>query len=265
MSAPPAPDVQNERRLFLLTELIKEKNLQHTIQIPTSAQEQKYLLRSLFNIRMPKPVSKQFLETQDAYLKEAIARNGITDFSSLKEVLPGIYLWKGDISTLRCDAIVNAANSQMLGCFAPCHTCIDNCIHTYSGIQLREACAAIMNKQKHEEPTGQAKITPAFNLPCKYVLHTVGPIIEDLPTAEDKRLLASCYQSCLDLCLQNNITSVAFCCISTGEFHYPKEEAADIAIETVKNFLSRSGSQLKVIFNVFSDDNFEIYSERLKK
>lgn len=173
-------------------------------------------------------------------------------------------MWQGDITTLRCDAIVNAANSGMTGCYVPNHRCIDNAIHTYAGVQLRTACAKIMKKQGHEEPTGQAKITPAFNLPCDYVLHTVGPIITGRVTQEDRDLLASCYRSCLELAAEYQLESVAFCCISTGEFHFPNALAAEIAVETVKAFLSRETSVKKVIFNVFKDMNKEIYTRLLR-
>lgn len=190
---------QEERRLYLIKELLHEQPGYVNMEIPMDEQEQKNLLRSLFNVRMPKPVAPTFLEVQDTYLKEETRKKGITDLTGLTPVKEGIYLWKGDITTLRCDAIVNAANSQMLGCFCPCHGCIDNAIHTFSGIQLRAACADLIEKQGHEEETGTAKITPAYNLPCKYVLHTVGPIVRGWLTKKDKDLLASCYRACLEL------------------------------------------------------------------
>ena len=191
---------------------------------------------------------------------------GITDADSLTPcpVSSRIVLWQGDITTLRCDAIVNAANSQLLGCFQPCHSCIDNIIHTMSGVQLRLACHGIMQKQGHEEPTGQAKITPGFNLPAKYVLHTVGPIIDDEVTPEAEALLASCYLSCLELAEQHNLHSVAFCCISTGVFRFPPDLAAEIAIRTVKEFLQKETGIQRVIFNVFKDSDLEIYQRLLK-
>lgn len=169
----------------------------------------------------------------------------------------------GDITTLQCDAIVNAANAQLLGCFCPCHGCIDNAIHTFSGVWLRAACADIMKKQRHEEETGQAKITPAFNLPCKFVLHTVGPIVQGRLTENDKELLASCYRSCLTLAEQNSIKSIAFCCISTGEFHFPNDKAAEIAIQTVKEYKRQTKSEIEVIFNVFKDLDYGIYKKLL--
>ena len=212
---------QSERRLFLIKELINEQPQYQSMGIPASPQEQKNLLRSLFNIRMPNPIGDEFLRVQDEYLQIETAQKGITDIDDLTPLRDNLYLWQGDITTLRCGAIVNAANSQMLGCFCPCHGCIDNAIHTYSGIQLRAACADLMKKQGHEEETGKAKITPAYNLPCKCVLHTVGPIVRGGLAGKDEELLASCYRSCLELAEENEVESLAFCCISTGEFHFP--------------------------------------------
>ena len=254
---------QKERRLYLIRELLREQPEYSNTQIPANEQEQRNLLRSLFNIRMPQLVSEAFLEVQDAYVQERAKEKGITDSSDLTPAQDGLYLWKGDITTLRCDAIVNAANSQMLGCFCPCHGCIDNAIHTFSGVQLRSACAELMRQQGHEEQTGSAKITPAYNLPCKYVLHTVGPIIRGRVTKKDKDLLAACYRSCLNLAEQNGVRSIAFCCISTGEFHFPNREAAEIAVETVQKYRKESGSQIKVIFNVFKEIDYNIYRELL--
>ena len=177
---------------------------------------------------------------------------------------PGLYLWRGDITALRCDAIVNAANSGMTGCYVPNHRCIDNCIHTFAGVQLRLYCEEMMEAQGHAEPTGQAKITPAYNLPCRYVLHTVGPIVGGRLTETHCRQLADCYRSCLSLAAENELKSVAFCCISTGEFHFPNEKAAEIAVATVKEFLAQNKTSVeKVIFNVFKDRDREIYEELL--
>ena len=250
---------QNERRIFLIKELLREQPRYFNLKIPADEQEQRSLLRSLFNIRMPMPASKEFLAVQDDYLQEETKHKGITEISDLKPIADGLYLWKGDITTLRCDGIVNAANSQMLGCFAPCHGCIDNAIHTYAGVQLRLACAELMEQQGHEEETGKAKITPAFNLPCRYVLHTVGPIIQGWLTKKDRELLASCYRSCLELAEKNNLRNIAFCCISTGEFHFPNDKAAQIAIQTVKAYKAETHSQIEVIFNVFKETDFNIY------
>mgnify|MGYP004524758729 FL=1 len=188
---------------------------------------------------------------------------GVTDISALTPIQPDIYLWQGDITTLKCDAIVNAANNQMLGCFCPNHGCIDNAIHTFAGVQLRLDCAELMKKQGHEEPTGQAKITPAYNLPCRFVIHTVGPIVYGRLTDKDCELLRSCYRSCLKVADENSLKSIAFCCISTGEFHFPNERAAEIAIDTVKKYKAETQSEIKVIFNVFKDTDYKIYRELL--
>lgn len=255
---------QSERRKYLIAALLKEQPQYSEIEIPSSEQEQKILLRSLFNIRMPLPVNNEFLTIQDTYLQEEVRQKGITSIVDLQPLQDGLYLWQGDITTLKCDGIVNAANSQMLGCFCPNHGCIDNAIHTFSGVQLRSACARLMRKQGHEEETGKAKITPAFNLPCKYVLHTVGPIIRGHLTKQDCDLLASCYRSCLELAEQNNLKSIAFCCISTGEFHFPNDKAAEIAIQTVKEYKAQTHSRIEVIFNVFKELDYNIYRELLR-
>lgn len=250
---------QTERRHYLIKALLDENSEFADVEIPDSEQEQKRLLRGLINVRLPGITSDEFLKIQDDYLQEETIAKGITSLSDLKPVRDGIYLWQGDITTLKCDAIVNAANSGMTGCYYPCHGCIDNCIHTYAGIQLRNACADIMKRQGHEEPTGCAKITPAFNLPCKYVLHTVGPVITGVPTKEDKELLASCYRTCLELADKNKVMSIAFCCISTGEFHFPNKEAAEIAIDTVMEYREKNNSRIEVIFNVWKDTDYRIY------
>ena len=253
---------QTERRVYLIEYLLAERG--ERIEIPNDAYNQKRLLRSLFNIRMPKETSEDFLQIQDGYLQEENRRKGITDIADLQPVQDDIYLWQGDITTLRCDAIVNAANSQMLGCFRPCHGCIDNAIHTFAGVQLRRNCNEIMQKQGHNEPTGQAKITPAYNLPCKYVLHTVGPIVSGRLTEEHCKLLKSCYLSCLKLAEKNSCKSIAFCCISTGVFGFPQREAAQIAVDTVKRYKEENHSDIKVIFNVFKDNDYAIYNEILR-
>lgn len=254
---------QTERRLFLIKELLREKPGYQDMDIPVYPQEQKDLLRSLLNIRMPRPASEEFLKVQDAYLQKETAQKGITDLADLTPVQKDLYLRRGDITTLKCDAIVNAANSQMLGCFCPCHGCIDNAIHTFAGVQLRSACDALMRQQGQEEPVGKAKITPAYNLPCKYVLHTVGPMIHGRLTKKEEALLASCYRSCLQLAEENNVESISFCCISTGEFHFPNERAAQIAVDTVKEYKKQTQSKIKVVFNVFKEIDLRIYRELL--
>lgn len=254
---------QSEKRLFLIRTLLDERQERGELSIPTDADEQRQLLRGLMNIRAPQRIGTDFLKIQDEYLQEENAARGITDISDMTPVQPGLYLWQGDITTLRCDAIVNAANSGMTGCYIPNHRCIDNAIHTFAGVELRLACGELMKSQGYPEPTGRAKITPAFNLPCRYVLHTVGPIIDGEVTEDDKRLLASCYRSCLDLAAENGLERVAFCCISTGEFRFPNDLAAEIAVKTVKEFLKKQSSVKKVIFNVFKDLDRELYARLL--
>jgi O-acetyl-ADP-ribose deacetylase (regulator of RNase III) len=255
---------QSEKRLFLIQSLLKENPAYRDLGIPADTNSQRQLLRGLMNLRAPQRADADFLQTQDAYLQGETAAKGITDAADLAPMQPGLYLWQGDITTLQCDAIVNAANSGMTGCYIPNHRCIDNAIHTFAGVELRLACAELMEQQGYPEPTGRAKITPAFNLPCRYVLHTVGPIIDGRVTKADKELLASCYRSCLALAAENNLESVAFCCISTGEFHFPNDLAAQIAVETVKQFMNRKTSVKKVIFNVFKDLDKAIYEKLLR-
>lgn len=254
---------QTERRRFLLRSLLHERSDYSEIKVPGDADGQKRLLRGLMNVRPALKNSFDFLRVQDEYLQEEIRSKGITDIADLSPIQPGIYLWQGDITTLRCDAIVNAANSGMTGCYVPNHRCIDNAIHTFAGVQLRCECTAIMGRQGHEEPTGQAKITSAYNLPCRYILHTIGPIITESVTPEDKTRLESCYRSCLGLAAKNDLESIAFCCISTGEFRFPNELAAEIAVKTVTDFLRKKTSVKKVIFNVFKDRDKTIYEKLL--
>lgn len=278
---------QAERLLFLINYLLNEDDRLKSVDIPEDDAERKRLLRSLMNIRPPKPVSEDFLEVQDAYLQNECAAKGIVELSDIPMIQSGIYLWQGDITRLAADAIVNAANSALLGCFVPCHGCIDNAIHSAAGVGLRLECFDIMEKQKMgkdcsmgkshsttkvrsigkihsaEEPTGGAKITKAYNLPCRYVIHTVGPIIHGEVTQEDCDLLASCYRSCLELAAANNLKSIAFCCISTGEFHFPNDKAAEIAVQTVQNYREKNQNGLEVVFNVFKDKDYQIYKQLL--
>ena len=289
---------QKERRTYLITELLKEDmgsagfkiglvpGNEGGFVIPDDEKSQRDILRALMNIRGPYSISTDFLKTQDEYLQQVNKDRGITDIDDLSPVNETggfdtwtglsecrlnhhrqIYLWQGDITTLKVDGIVNAANSQLLGCFAPLHTCIDNCIHTFAGIQLRLACNELMKKQGHEEGTGLCKITPAFNLPSRYVLHTVGPIITTVVSAREKIQLASCYKNCLETAAENQLESLAFCCISTGVFRFPAELAAQIAVETVEKWLSENpdSSVKKVVFNVFGNKDLEIYKKVLSK
>lgn len=257
------PITQGQRLDFLIRCLLNENEEYKNREIPAGQPDKRRLLRSLMNVRPPVPASEEFLKVQDAYLQERLAERGVTEPENLTPVQPGIYLWQGDITTLAADAIVNAANSRMLGCFVPCHGCIDNAIHTYAGIQLRMECARIMAGQRKEEATGKAKITKAYNLPCRYVLHTVGPIIYGTVTKTDCELLAGCYRSCLKLAAAYGLKSVAFCCISTGEFHFPNELAAEIAIQTVRTWQRQNSNRIEVIFNVFKDSDYEIYKRLL--
>lgn len=257
---------QKERREYLIEYLLKEDNKISRQKMPNDKQGQENLLRSLMNVRLPQPISEEFLKIQDEYLKERNQERGITDIADLQPVTSDqrLYIWQGDITTLKCDAIVNACNSQMLGCFSPMHACIDNFIHTYAGIELRLEMHQVMTKQGHEEATGQAKITPGYNLPASYILHTVGPIIQWNVTKEDEALLASCYKECLKLAANTGVESITFCCLSTGVFHFPQQRAAEIAVETVKDYLDKDSRIKKVIFNVFKDEDLEIYNKLLK-
>ena len=234
------------------------------MQIPAGTDDQKSMLRSLMNIRMPGAIDEEFLSVQDEYLRQVSVEKGTVTISDMEEIQTDIYIWKGDITRLKVGAIVNAANSGMTGCYRPCHNCIDNCIHTYAGIQLRLTCAEIMEEQGYDEPTGQAKITPAYNLPCDYVIHTVGPIVQGKLTQEHEELLSSCYRSCLEIADANQVDSIAFCCISTGVFMFPNERAAEIAVKTIKEYKEKTGSSIQVIFNVFKDLDEEIYRELLR-
>lgn len=253
---------QDERREYLIQYLLKEKIPFGRQNIPTDKQGQENLLRSLMNVRPPRPISNDFLKIQDEYLTERNIERGITDIDTLAPVKSDsrLYIWQGDITTLKCDAIVNACNSQMLGCFSPMHACIDNFIHTYAGMELRLKMHEIMAKQGHEEETGKAKITSGYNLPTKYILHTVGPIIQWKVTKEDEDLLANCYTECLKLAADTGVESIAFCCLSTGVFCFPQQRAAEIATNTVKQYLNKDSRIKKVIFNVFKDEDLKIYS-----
>lgn len=257
---------QEERINFLLDYLCEEYNkTSNIIEIPNDYNQKKLLFRSLINVRPPRPVSDDFLNIQDIFLKEEIKQKGIVSF---KNILPcdlnkRISLWQGDITLIKVGAIVNAANSELLGCFFPKHHCIDNAIHTYAGVGLRYECHNVMQQQGHSEATGKAKITKAYNLPSQFVIHTVGPIVKKLPTDEQIKQLTQCYKSCLDLVIKNGVTSIAFCCISTGLFAFPKELAASIAIDTVNRYLENETTIERVVFNVFTNEDFGIYKKLL--
>lgn len=255
---------QEERRRWLIGALLEERPDEYAgVRMPEDDLGQRRLLRALLNLRPPVPADEALLRVQDEYLAEALQRRGVTDGAALQPLADGLCLWRGDITTLKVDAIVNAANSAMLGCFCPNHGCIDNAIHTFAGIQLRLACAAQMAEQGHEEPTGSARCTPAFNLPSRYVLHTVGPIVRGPVTRRHRAQLADCYRACMDLAARQGARSIAFCCISTGEYHFPNELAAQIAVDTVRGHAAFREGQLKVIFNVFQRRDEEIYRKIL--
>lgn len=254
---------QEERLNYLINYLLNEDEKYADITIPSNKTDKEKLLRSLMNIRMPKKISQKFLKIQDLYLQEELKKQGVTSIKDLASKKPQIYLWKGDITKLNVDVIVNAGNSALLGCFIPCHSCIDNAIHSNAGIQLRIECQLIMEKQRTTEPTGKAKITKGYNLPATYVLHTVGPIIQGRLTEKDCKLLASCYRSCLELADAYRLKSIAFCCISTGEFHFPNNIAAEIAIDTVEHYLKETNSKIEVVFNVFKEEDYQIYKQLL--
>ena len=244
---------------FLLAEMPEYREQAETF--PPDDASQRRLLRSLMNVRPPMPLDPKFLEVQDALLSAEVEEKGVVDGEALPATAanPRLVLWQGDITRLAVDAIVDADNSALLGCFAPCHGCIDNAIHSAAGLQLRDACARLMEAQGHSEPAGGAKLTGGYNLPARHVLHTVGPIISGPLTNADRAALASCYTACLSLAAEHGLHSVAFCCISTGEFRFPRGEAAGIAVDTVTRFLSRPTSIRKVIFNVFQDADAALY------
>ena len=249
---------------YLNARLLKEMPRLEIERIPDDEISQRKLLRALMNVCPPIELDENFLKLQDKLLSAEVSERGVVKISDIPNVEPHIKIWRGDITTLKVDAIVNAANEKLLGCFIPLHNCIDNAIHSAAGLQLRAACQKIMEVQGHDEPTGSAKITPAFNLPGKFILHTVGPIIpiEREPTLAEENQLASCYESCLKLAAEKNLKSIAFCCISTGEFHFPNRRAAEIAIATVKKFLAMH--ELEIIFNVFKEPDEKIYRELLE-
>ena len=256
---------QQERLRYLLEGLVaeyKEKHNEH-IDIPVNEEEQFTLFRSLCNIRPAGSMPAEWMKVQDEYLNELAREKGIVTINDMEKRAPQIYLWQGDITRLSVDAIVNAANNQLLGCFAPNHRCIDNTIHTFAGIELRMACSRMIEYMDMPEKTGVARKTYGFNLPAKHVIHTVGPIIYDSPTDIEREQLASCYRSCLELANAYSLQSIAFCCISTGEFRFPNEDAAQIAIDTVRTYLKETNSKIQVVFNVFKDIDYDIYNKLL--
>lgn len=257
---------------YLIQELMQEHSKPGNSEIPKTALEKRKLLRSLMNIRKPGVISEAFLQIQDELLTQEVSERGIVEVTGLPpihDVYPcanirhsdKIVLWRGNIIRLDADAIVNAANCKLLGCFAPSHECIDNTIHSAAGIQLRNECSDIMKKQKHDEVTGAAKVTGAYNLPCKYIIHTVGPIINHVVTRMHKEQLRSCYMSCMNLAEKMKLKTIAFCCISTGEFHFPNELAANIAVNTIDDFLDGSDYLEKVVINVCKGEDYSLYQK----
>ena len=272
--------MDQKERLDYLTEQFKEDSVQYRdLETPEDAEGKKRILRSLMNIRMPGPLPRHVLEIQDAYLRERSRKMGIVELSDIPTIADRgsrrgsadvLSVWQGDITRLAADAVVNAANSQMLGCFIPMHTCIDNCIHTYAGVQLRAECFRRMNALRekygpgYEQPTAVPMLTDGYNLPAKKVVHVVGPIVSGDLTDALEQDLADCYKNTLDLCPENGIRSIAFCCISTGVFGFPNRRAAEIAVKTVTDWLdARPGELDRVIFNVFKDEDREYYEHEL--
>ena len=276
---------------FCIRYLLEQNRTQ--ADIPATLPEKQRLLRALMNVTEvesransfalprcsnvtegnvwePQPLSEEFLHAQDAELQAQLQEKGIIDCdnASMLECESKLSLWQGDITRLKVDAIVNAANSQGLGCWHPLHACIDNAIHSAAGLQLRQECDNVL--RGGEIATGEAIITQGYNLPAKYVIHTVGPIIPDgVPTRKQEEQLADCYRNCLGLAEANGCRSIAFCCISTGEFHFPNRRAAEIAVATVREYttsyaLTHShNNALTVVFNVFKDIDYDIYRELL--
>ena len=254
---------QDDRRVYMIRYLLDEAG--YANEIPDDAASQRQLLRGLMNVRPPKPIGEDFLRVQDEYLRQIAAEKGVVDVNGLEPVRGRLCVWRGDITRLNADAIVNAANSGMTGCYAPNHSCIDNCIHTYAGVQLRLECGAIMDAQGVPEPTGQAKLTLAYNLPSKYVIHTVGTICErGIVTPKNVRELESCYRACMDIADQNGVKSIAFCCISTGVFGFPQRRGAEVAVRTVEACLDAGSGVERVIFNVFKPEDEAYYMELLR-
>ena len=261
-----------EKRLDTLVEAFKADSVQYKeLQTPADTESKRRILRSLMNIRMPRKMNDSILAVQDEYLRERIRENGIVTLVEIPEIKDGMSIWQGDITRLAVDAIVNAANSQMLGCFVPMHTCIDNCIHTFAGVQLRAECNRQMNQLRirygrdYEQPTAVPMLTDGYNLPAKKIIHIVGPIVEDRLTPALEKDLADCYRNTLDLCAEHGLRSVAFCCISTGVFHFPNQRAAEIAVKTVSRWLDDHKGRIdRVIFNVFKDEDKAYYEELLQ-
>ena len=259
------------QRLDYLVEAFKADSVRYKdIQTPADTDGKRRLLRSLMNVRMPGRMDKAVLAVQDEYLRARIRENGVVGLSEIPQVRDGLSIWQGDITRLCVDAIVNAANSQMLGCFVPIHTCIDNCIHTFAGVQLRAECERQMRQLRlrygtaYEQPTAVPMLTDGYNLPAKKIVHVVGPIVQGRLTPALEQDLAACYRNTLELCAGNELRSVAFCCISTGVFRFPGQRAAQIAVSTVRQWLEEHRGRIdRVIFNVFQDEDKAYYENQL--
>ena len=260
-----------ERLNYLLKEFKADSTQYKNIVIPDNIREKQNLLRALMNVRMPKKISDEVIRVQDEYLSYRAEEKGIVKLPDISVIKENMSIWQGDITRLETDAIVNAANSQMLGCFIPMHSCIDNQIHTFAGIQLREECNCRMVQLRlkygrdYEQPTAVPMLTDAYNLPTKKVIHIVGPIVYDKLTHELEKNLADCYTNTLNICLENGLKSVAFCCISTGVFRFPNRRAAQIAVGTVEDWLLKHSKAMdRIIFNVFKDEDKKYYEELLR-
>lgn len=264
-------DKTQEQRLdYLLQEFKSDSKKYKNMEIPNDIIKKQQMLRSLMNIRMPKKIIDEVIKVQDEYLSYRAKEKGIVKLSDIPVIKDNLSIWQGDITRLEVDAIVNAANSQMLGCFLPMHICIDNQIHTFAGIQLREECNQQMNKlrekygENYEQPTAIPMLTDAYNLPAKKVIHIVGPIVHDKLTPNLEKNLEDCYTNTLDMCLENGLKTVAFCCISTGVFNFPNKRAAQIAVDTVEKWsLIHTDKMDRIIFNVFKDEDKKYYEKLL--
>lgn len=265
------PSKQEERLDYLLEAFKADSENYKNIEVSNKRDEKEQLLRSLMNVRMPKELPEQVIRVQDEYLGACAEEKGIVRLEDIPLIKDNISIWQGDITRLEVDAIVNAANSMMLGCFLPMHTCIDNQIHTFAGVQLRQECNDKMDQLRerfgndYEQPTSIPMLTEAYNLPAKKVVHIVGPIVCGRLTPDLEKKLEDCYTNTLDMCLENGLKSLAFCCISTGVFHFPNKRAAEIATETVAKWsLRHPNSMDRIVFNVFKDEDKKYYEELLR-
>lgn len=264
-------NITQEQRLDYLVKEFKAESVEYKdLETPNDREGKKRLLRSLMNIRMPKDMDENIIKIQDEYLAARAEEKGVVSLSDIPAMKGCISIWQGDITRLAVDAVVNAANSQMLGCLIPLHACIDNCIHTFAGIQLRAECDRQMRTlrkkygKNYEQPTAVPMLTDAYNLPAKKVIHIVGPIVQYRLTPELEKELSDCYRNTLDMCIENGLKTVAFCCISTGVFNFPNKRAAEIAVKTVTDWLLENPNKMeRVIFNVFKDEDREYYEEEL--